>query len=98
MADSIKLSEVNPIKTLKPGDHYVAFNEKRCIRCLTCIGFCKHFNKDGINYIDGKLSANKSCHADGLCVRGCPVKAITRYQLADDGETLNKVEPMEVGF
>ena len=96
MAGTVKLSEVKPNKTLKPGDTYGIVNEKKWVKCNNCVIFCRHFGVSGMNFDEGTVSTNGLCHHEGHCINGCPVKAITRYQLADDGETMNEVEP--VGF
>lgn len=94
MAKTIKLSEINPDRVLKPGDTYVIVNKNKCVGCCNCIVFCRHFGVSGMNFIEGKAKTNGICHHEGHCIKGCPVRAIARYQLTKDGENMDEVDPV----
>ncbi len=50
----------------------VVLNEKKCIGCLTCVGFCP---EEALFYVKGEGYPFK-CISCGLCTKECPTEAI----------------------
>lgn len=58
----------------RDGNGIVRMDEKKCVGCLMCVGFCP---TKSFFYHAAKRSEPFKCIACGLCVKKCPVEALT---------------------
>ena len=69
----------------------VSINNGRCVRCLTCRRLCPH----GAIDIDVRISVvPQACQSCGLCVAGCPARAIDMEGVHIDAELKRRLEPL----
>jgi coenzyme F420-reducing hydrogenase delta subunit/NAD-dependent dihydropyrimidine dehydrogenase PreA subunit len=70
----------------------VSINNGRCVRCLTCRRLCPH----GAIDIDVRISVvTEACQSCGLCVAGCPARAIDMEGVPIDADIKRRLEPLQ---
>lgn len=62
----------------------VRLNEKKCIGCLNCVGFCPTLSM----FVTETVNKPFKCVACGMCVKSCPADALSIEEVE---EPLNRV-------
>lgn len=76
--------EALPTVTIEPG---------RCVRCLTCYRLCPHGAIDIGSHMSVVTAACQSC---GICVAGCPARAIEMEGVYVDAEISRRLQPSAI--
>jgi NAD-dependent dihydropyrimidine dehydrogenase PreA subunit len=52
----------------------VKVNREKCLTCVGCVGVCP---QNSLDYIGKRILADENCNECGICVKFCPVGALS---------------------